>query len=451
MADSPRSDTRYQQAADRLRAAGARVLVGAISDSSGVLRCKAVPAARIESFARSGMGASLTWPVFCVDNGIAFTEQIGVTGDLRLTADLDAAVVVDEGFAWAPADVRDQQGELSPLCWRSVARDQEARLAALGITALIGHEMELFLTDLDGNQLGAELGWPCYGLGAFSELSGFASDLVERLAEVGIDVEQIHAEYGTGQFELSLPPAPPLRAADNVLLARTVLGRVARQHGMRASFSPMPFEGGSGNGAHLHISFQRDGQPLLSGGDGPAGLTPDGEHAIAGVLDDLPATIAVLAGTPVSGDRLHPGHWSGAAACWGPENREAALRLIEANNGNPHGANIEVKCVDGGANPYLATGLLLGLAADGIARRAEPYAPVVPNPADLTKKELKELRVRPLPHTAADRISAFATNDAVRTILGDQLHAAIVAVRELEARSFDGKDAYALTRFAWSA
>lgn len=449
MSDSP--EAAISRSAEELRAAGARLLIGAISDSSGVLRCKAVPAPRIEAFARSGMGASLTWPVFCVDNAIAFTPDIGVTGDLRLTADLDAAVLLDDGVAWAPANVRDQQGEPSALCWRGVARNQEARLNSLGVTALVGHEMEFFLTDLDGNQLGAAHGWPCYGLGAFSELTGFAAELCERLSAAGIDVEQIHAEYGVGQFEISLPPTPPVQAADHVLLARTIIGRVAREHGMRTSFSPMPFEGGSGNGAHLHISLQRDGQPLLSGSDGPCGLSPEGEHAIAGIIDELPASIAVLAGTPVSGDRLHPGHWSGASACWGPENREAAIRLIEANNGNPHGANIEIKCVDGGANPYLATGLLLGLAARGIEHRAAPYEPVVADPGSLQKRELKKLRVEPLPHTASERNAAFAASAALREVLGAELHAAILAVRELEATSFDGKDAYTLTRFAWSA
>src|SRR3712207_7223531 len=62
------------------------------------------------------MGASLTWPVFCVDNGIAMTPELGVVGDLRLTADLERAVVLDSGFGWAPAGGRGQGGELSPYC-----------------------------------------------------------------------------------------------------------------------------------------------------------------------------------------------------------------------------------------------------------------------------------------------------------------------------------------------
>src|SRR5688500_10181899 len=76
-----RARTGVELHAERLRQAGARTLTGVVSDTGGVIRAKTVPARRIESFARSGMGASLTWPVFCVDNGIAMTPELGVVGD----------------------------------------------------------------------------------------------------------------------------------------------------------------------------------------------------------------------------------------------------------------------------------------------------------------------------------------------------------------------------------
>src|SRR3954447_8814366 len=268
--------------AERLRAAGLRTLTGVISDSGGVIRAKTVPARRIESFARSGMGASLTWPVFCVDNGIAMTPELGVVGDLRLTADLERAVVLDAGFGWAPADVRDQEGRLSPYCWRSVTRRQVDRLAALGLEALVGNELEFGLLDEAGRPLGERDGWPCYGAGVYSGLSGFAADVCERLDAAGVPVEQIHAEYGLGQFEISLPPREPVAAADHVLLARAVVGRTARHHGLRVTFSPVPFPGGSGNGAHMHVSLTRDGVLLLTGGPLAEGLTADGASAVAG-------------------------------------------------------------------------------------------------------------------------------------------------------------------------
>src|SRR3712207_8559509 len=85
----------------------------------------------------------------------------------------------------------------------------------------------------------------------------------------------------------------------------------------------------------MHVSLTRDGVPLLTGGPLAEGLTAEGASAVAGIVRNLPGGIAVLAGTVVSGERMQPGHWSGASACWGVENREAAVRLLLANNGNP--------------------------------------------------------------------------------------------------------------------
>jgi glutamine synthetase len=213
----------------------------------------------------------------------------------------------------------------------------------------------------------------------------------------------------------------------------------------------VPFAGGSGNGAHMHVSLTRNGIPLLTGGPLAEGLTAEGASAIAGIVRHLPGGTAVLAGTVVSGERMQPGHWSGAAACWGVENREAAVRLLLANNGNPHGANVEVKCVDAGANSYLATGLVLGFAAEGIERGLELPPAVDVDPTQLSPEEAQAAAVVPLPSDAAARIELFARSDAARAVLGPELHAAVLAVRRYESSLFQGEDAHALTRFAWSS
>lgn len=443
------SSSDHTERAEHLRGLGARTLTGVVSDTGGLLRAKTVPAARIESFARSGMGASLTWPVFCVDNAVAMTEAIGVVGDLRLTADLEAAEVLDNGFGWAPCDVRDQDGERSPLCWRDVARRAVDRLSGLGLTALVGHEMEFTLFTRDNEALGST-GWVGYGLGAHSEQSEVLTQICERLAAAGVPVEQVHAEYGPGQYELSLPPLEPLRSADAVLLARTIIGRVTREHGLLASFSPVPFDGASGNGAHVHTSLTRAGEPLLVGGPGPRGMTETAASAIAGIVSGLPGAMSVLAGTVVSSDRMAPGHWSGAHACWGHENREAAVRLLAANLGNPHGANVEVKCVDAGANPYLTTGLVLGLAAHGI-EQSLPLAPEVRgDPAALSPEEQERHGVVLLQADRAAQLEDFRRSDPVRHILGPELSGALEAVRSHELTAYEGRDAKEQTRYLWS-
>ena len=86
----------------------------------------------------------------------------------------------------------------------------------------------------------------------------------------GCRVEQIHTEYGHDQLEVSLAPNTPVAAVDTVAAARIVIGRAAARHGLRISFSPVPFEGEAGNGAHLHLSLADADGPLFSGGDGPA-------------------------------------------------------------------------------------------------------------------------------------------------------------------------------------
>jgi glutamine synthetase len=449
----PQRDDALVRNADRLRRAGARLLYGVVADTGGILRAKVVPAARIEAFAAAGMGVSPTWPVFCVDKVLAMTDSLNVVGDLRLTADLERSVVLDEGFGWAPADLRTQDGARSSLCWRDVARRQRDLLAARGITVRAGYEAELTVLDRAGRRFGDDLGWSPYGLAPASSLSTFLTAVVERLDAAGAAPEQVHAEYGDGQVELSLPPADPVHAADFVLLARTVIGRVAREQGLLVSFSPMPFAGGTGNGAHLHVSFRRDGAPLLSGGPGPGGLTEAGGHLLAGILRGLPQSMAVLGGSVVSPDRLQPDHWSGPYTCWGVENREAALRLVVSGVGSPHGANIEVRCVDAAANPYLAAGITLGLAADGLEHRRALPAPVGVNPSTLSPSAAVASGVHRLPVSNEESLHAFERGREVRRILGPALHAAVVAVRRHEQEAFsDGRsDRHAVTRYAWSA
>lgn len=248
------------------------------------------------------------------------------------------------------------------------------------------------------------------------------------------------------QFEISLPPAGPLAAADGVVLARLLIGRIARRHGLRASFSPFPFAGGGGNGAHIHFSFSRSGQNVFSGGSGPYGITDEGGGAIGGLVAALPGIQAVLAGSVLSGARLRPGFWSGAYACWGRENREAAVRFLEATPGNPHGANVEVKPVDPSANPYLSSAAVLGAALDGVRDQAELPVEVTDNPADADGTAL-------LPPDLAPALDALAGSATAHRVLGDEIVQAVLAVRRWELEHYAETPADELPdkfRFAWS-
>lgn len=434
-------------AAGALAASGVDLLVGTALDYSGVTRSKAVPIRRLRSFAETGMGASPSWVVFCADNGIAFTSGIGVSGDLRLRLDPTRLRVIGDGMAWAPTGFHEQDGTLSPLCARGRLAAAEGRAAAAGLSALMGTELEFTLVAPDGSAL-AGGGWAAYGMRSVVAQREFLTDLTRSLETAGVGAEQIHAEYGTDQYEVSLAPLPPVAMADTAVLTRTIIGLVAARHGMAASFSPLTFAGGSGNGMHLHLSLARERANLFAAGDGPHGITGEGGSAIAGVLDALPDLLALYAGSVVSSLRLKPGTWSGAAACWGLENREAALRFLAATAGNPHGANIELKIVDPSANLYLAATAFLGSALDGIDRGLPLPTEVPGNPADTP--DFDRLRLDAEPHHALDRLAASAL---AAELLGAPIVEGAAAVRRHELTVFDGADADTITaalRLAWS-
>jgi glutamine synthetase len=237
-------------------------------------------------------------------------------------------------------------------------------------------------------------------------------------------------------------------AADTNVLVKLIISAVTAEHGWRAAFAPAVLTGNVGNGGHLHASFWADGQNLLAGGTGRHGLTERGESIAATLLDSLPALLAIGAPTPGSYLRLQPSVWAGAFQVWGTENREAALRFIEASPGDPGTANLELKCFDGSANPYLVAGAVLAVALAGLDRKATLPAEVSGDPASPGNPQAGQA-VR-LPGSLADSVTALEADDGLRAALGDELFAGFVAARRAEIELAAGKsDEEIITQSRW--
>ena len=431
---------------EELRGHGVELVVGSVTDPAGVTRGKYVPLRRLGDFHRSGMGVSPSWSVFCVDTGIAFTPTIGVAGDLRIRIDPADVRLIDDGLAWAPGNLTEQQGMAAALCTRSLLARTEAAAAERGLTVRVGGELECTMLAADGGPATTEP-WSPYGIRTSLDRSAFLVDLATTAERAGLSIEQIHTEYGHDQLEVSLAPDTAVATTDSVILTRIVLGRAAARHGMRISFSPVPFEGAAGNGAHLHLSLADDDGPLFSGGDGPYGLRAAGKSAIAGVIDALPDLIGVYAGSAVSALRLKPGNWAGATACWGLENREAAVRFIAATPGSPHGANAELKLIDPSANPYLAAAAFLGSALRGIDRSLELPDEVADNPSNVATAPPQ------LDSEQTAVIDAIEHSATAAELLTPEIVGALVAVRRYEITTFGDlspAETTAALRLAWS-
>ena len=431
------------------RAAAARKAAGDLSargvtgvavtwvDTSGVTRVKAVPLARLEHAASWGIGMSPVFDAFLLDDSIVGGRVAGgPVGDLRLHPDLGRLAVLTAlpGWAWAPADRYDQEGEPHPLDSRCLVRRETGLLAAGGLTVRAAFEVEWAVSDGDGDDFTPACVGPAYGMTRLSERSGYLRDVIEALSAAGVVVEQIHPEYAAGQYEVSVAAEDPVGAADTSVLVRETIRAVSLNHGLRASFSPKVLADGVGNGAHVHLSLWRDGVNLMSGGEGRYGLTGEGEGFAAGILSRLPALLAIGAPSVASYLRLVPSHWAGAFACWGHENREAALRFVTGSAGDrARAANLEIKCFDAAANPYLAVAALLAAGRAGLAEGGTLPEPVEVDPASLEDST-------PLPSSLGAAVEAFEADTALREALGGALADTIADVRRGEIALFDGAE-----------
>jgi glutamine synthetase len=442
--------------ARRLAAAGVSMVGLSWIDNAGIARAKSFPLGRLERVAGWGIGMSPVFDVFLVTDDITTSRLLGgPCGDLRLIPDLERMTVLagQPGWAWAPVDRYTQEGRVYAACQRSFARRMRDRVTELGLELRMAVEVEWALGTEENGTFRPACAGPAYGMTRLIELSDYGREVVEALERQGLTVEQFHAEYAAGQLEVSVAATDPVAAADDSVLVRQTIRAVSARHGFQASFAPSVVARTVGNGGHIHLSLWRNGQNLLAGGPGRHGLTADGEAFAGGILAELPALAAIGAPSVASYLRLVPSHWAGVFQCWGRENREAALRLVTGSAGEQAArANLEVKCFDLAANPYLASGALIAAGLAGIESGARLPAEIDGDPAGLTEAELADRGVRRLPQTLTEAADSLERDAILRSAMGDPLFEAFLAVRRGEVEVFadvSPEEIVARTRWRW--
>jgi glutamine synthetase len=448
--------TAAKETARRLAADGVEAVALAIVLNSGVTLVKTIPLRRFEEAAAFGIGLSPVFTVFQVDDQITSSPHIGgPTGDTRLIPDPEQTtrLAASPGWAIAPVDQLDQEGEPYPGCPRTFARRMLDRLEAFGLELRGSYEVEFFLGHrgpfvADEEDPPPAHGGPAYGLIALADIEPFATALIRAMEEQGTGVMQLHPEYSRGQVELSVPHTSGIAVADANLAVRHTIRAVARNHGLAASFAPVVFAGLVGNGLHLHLSlWNQAGKNLFHGGRGPDGMTREAEAFAAGVLASMPALTAITAPSVVSYERLQPHRWSGPWACWGRENREAALRFVTGMVGSrPQAANLEVKAMDAAANPYLALGGIVAAGLDGLERELSLPEPVLDDPADIPARKRRSMGIRQLPDSLGAAIEELERSTLLREAMGDVLFDSFLATRRAERDVFEGKPAEDVVR-----
>ena len=407
-------------------------------DPSGVIRGKSVHAARLEGRAREGLGLTRAQNAVNVLEDLVPIEGMEPVGEIRIVPDLStytrlpwvdraASVLCDQ----VGHDDADWGGCTRAFLKRAVARAGEA-----GLAVRASFEVEFYLAERGPDGPVPFGNGPVYSSAGLDRAAAVMGDVVDALVAQGLVVEQVLNEYGPGQQEISIRYDGALRAADNHLKLRdTVRGVAEVGHGLVASFAPKPFRDGIGSGAHVHFSLwdPAGDRNLFHDPADAFAISPLGRSFLAGILERLPALVALTCPSYLSYDRLRPQAWAGSTVSWGFDNREAALRVASPFRGREmESINAELKACDGSSNPYLALGGLILCGLDGVARGLDLPAPAPRDPSRLSAPEREACGIRPLPGTQADALDELERDEVLMEGLGDLLGRSVVAVRRAE-------------------
>lgn len=423
---------------------GVRLVRFLYCDPSGIIRGKAVHIDRLTSRMQAGVG--LTRGQNAVNSLDAFVAVEGMepVGEIRIVPDPDTYCLLP----WLPRTaslLSDQLGhdfEDWGACTRSFLKRAIAVAASHGIEVKASFENEFYLGHVVDGSVQPYQDGPVYSSAGMDRVADVMGDIVAALETQGLEVEQAINEYGPGQQEIAVRYDTALRAADNQLRFRdTVRGVAEVSHGLICSFAPKPFPQGVGSGAHIHFSlWSSDGSNnlLYEAGAGDRLLSEMGRQFVAGVLDHLPALVALTCPSFTSYERLKPSAWAGATVSWGLDNRECAVRVASPFRGREmESTNVELKACDPSCNPYLALGGLILAGLDGIDRGLEPPEPARLDPMRMSDEQRRRSGIEPLPASLRDALAELQADQVLFPALGDLLGRCILDVRGAEIEAFE--------------
>lgn len=261
------------------------------------------------------------------------------------------------------------------------------------------------------------------------------TDIVDALTEQDLGFEKYYPEHAPGKHEVVIDPASGVTAADEHLFLKETVKGVAANHDLRATFLPRPFPD-STNGCHIHLSLWANGTNVFYDAADTDGLSERARHFIGGLLVHADALVALTAPTVNSYARLRPQTEASAFACWGVDNREAAVRIPSPKGDTEKTTRLEFRPADNAANPYLALLGLLAAGTDGVERELDPGDPIGFDPGNLPRAVRDERAIRRLPETLGEAIRALETDAVLADALGADLHESYIEVKRTQWRSF---------------
>ncbi len=370
-------------------------------DINGVPRGKRIP---VEDFGKVfGKGAN-----FCASSALLHTKGDAPENVVYGTHDGDPdvkSIAVAGSLApvpWAEIPTAQCLLELTEfdgtpffLDPRNVLRKALQPLKDMGLHPVMATELEFYLVRHDGTTFvprlptipGSNLPQTGIQYSCFEDLDDvepFLVDLDKFCRAQNIPAGAALSEYSPGQFEVNLNHVDdPALACDHAILLKRAVKAAARKNGMAATFMAKPFAEHAGSGMHMHISLlDDDGNNIFSGESKDGDFSDSLRHAIGGLAEAMPESMAVFAPNANSYRRYAPGFYAPATPNWGPNHRDLAMRIPVSSQKN---RRVEHRVAGADSNPYLVVASVMAGIHHGIKNQCDP-GPMTPEGADIEYK-----------------------------------------------------------------
>ncbi|PZF91553.1 glutamine synthetase family protein [Micromonospora deserti] len=317
---------------------------------------------------------------------------------------------------------------------RQILRRQLDRLAAHGLTAYAGTELEFVLfrdsyedawrrayRDLTpANQYNVD-----YSLLGTARVEPLLRRIRTEMAGAGLTPESAKGECNLGQHEIAFRYDEAVACADHHVIYKNGAKEIAAQEGMSITFMAKP-NAREGNSCHIHFSLRDAAGRSVLPGDGPAHLSVTGQRVLAGLLATMREFSLFFAPNINSYKRYQPGSFAPTALRWGTDNRTCALRLV----GHGQGMRVENRVPGADVNPYLAIAALVAGAVHGIERELELGEECTGNAYD-------DATADRVPGTLRDALTLWGSSALAEDAFGAEVVAHYANQARVELAAFD--------------
>ncbi len=297
----------------------------------------------------------------------------------------------------------------------------------------VGPELEFFLFPSDQDTRFSDEGGYFFS-GRHGEIR---KEIQLLLMKMGIQSEYDHHEAAHGQHEIDLKYGSALEMADISMIFRYLVKKVARMHGLYATFLPKPANGQNGSGMHVHQSLWKGGKNSFFAERGIYHLSDIAHRYMAGLMFHAREISAVLSQWVNSYKRLIEGYEAPVYIAWGQKNRSAYIRIPEYQPGKEMATRIELRSPDPACNIYLALSAMLMAGLAGIRGGYPLPDPVEENIYRMSNTKQKKFEIRTLPRNLDEALKAMEKGSLLRPIFSDHIFSTFLANKRAEIEEYN--------------